>query len=235
MHLVLVPGLWLNGSAWDQVTPLLEAGGHHTVPLTLPGMESSDVDRSEVSTRDQVEAIIGALDGVDPAEPVALVAHSAGCSLAWAAVDARPDRVSRVVLVGGFPGASGSPVAGWATPQDGEFAMPDLAEFDEDEVRGLDEQMRADLSARAIPAPGRLATDTLELADDRRYDVPVTVVSTEFTSETLHAWIEAGEAPVQEFRKLRNVEYVDLDTGHWPMFSAPDRLAELILAAVDRG
>ena len=37
MDIVLVAGLWLDGSAWDAVVPALEALGHRPVPLTLPG------------------------------------------------------------------------------------------------------------------------------------------------------------------------------------------------------
>lgn len=235
MHLILVPGLWLDGSAWEQVTPALEASGHHTHALTLPGMESKDADRSGISAQDMVGAIVAAIDRVDPPEEVAVVGHSVGCALAWAAADARSDRVARLILLGGFPGASGKPAAGFFEPKDGQLPMPPVDSFEDDELRGLDEAMRADLGARAIPSPGRLATDPLDLTDDRRYDVPTTVISTEFTSADLREWIEAGEAPVQEFGKLRDVEYVDLDTGHWPMFSAPDELAKLILQAVDRG
>jgi len=64
--------------------------------------------------------------------------------------------------------------------------------------------------------------------------VPVTVICTEFTSEMLRKWIEQGLAPVQEFTKIRDVEYVDLPTGHWPQFTRPDELAQAILTSVAR-
>jgi pimeloyl-ACP methyl ester carboxylesterase len=41
-------------------------------------------------------------------------------------------------------------------------------------------------------------------------------------------------APVQEFTRIRDVEYVDLPTGHWPQFSRPEDLARAILASVAR-
>ena len=74
--------------------------------------------------------------------------------------------------------------------------------------------------------------DPQQLSDERRYDVPVTVISTEFTSETLRGWIEQGLAPVREFAKIRDVEHVDLPTGHWPQFTRPEELGEAILASV---
>ena len=33
---------------------------------------------------------------------------------------------------------------------------------------------------------------------------------------------------------MRDVEYVDLPTGHWPQFTKPAELAQAILAAVER-
>src|SRR5262245_13468107 len=105
MDIILVPGLWLDGSSWEQVVPVLEQAGHRAYPLTLPGMESRDADRSRVSRRDHVDAVVAAVDAVDG--PVVLVGHSAGAQVAYAAVDARPGRVAHAVYVGGFPVGDG--------------------------------------------------------------------------------------------------------------------------------
>ena len=61
--------------------------------------------------------------------------------------------------------------------------------------------------------------------------MPATAVCPEYTGEQLREWIAEGEAPVQEFPKLRDLEYVDLPTGHWPQFTRPDDLAQVILAS----
>ena len=37
MDIVLIAGLWLDGSAWDDVVPALASLGHRAVPVTLPG------------------------------------------------------------------------------------------------------------------------------------------------------------------------------------------------------
>jgi pimeloyl-ACP methyl ester carboxylesterase len=39
---------------------------------------------------------------------------------------------------------------------------------------------------------------------------------------------------VAEFGRVRDVEYVDLPTGHWPQLTKPAELGAAILAAVDR-
>ena len=48
----------------------------------------------------------------------------------------------------------------------------------------------------------------------------------------LRGWIEKGAEPVQEIAKIRDVEYVDLATGHWPQFTRPEELAQIILQRV---
>jgi pimeloyl-ACP methyl ester carboxylesterase len=233
MDIVLIPGLWLDGSSWERVAPTLEQAGHRTHALTLPGMESKDADRSEIALRDHVDAIVAVIDSFDPADgKVVLVGHSAGGAIAHAAVDARPDRVARVVYVGGFPTGDGDAVADGYPAQNGEVPLPDWALFEEEDLADLDDTARAEFRERAIPSSEHVTSDSQQLSDERRYDVPVTVISTEFTSAMLREWIEQGRAPVREFTKIRDVEYVDLPTGHWPQFTKPEELGRAILASV---
>ena len=233
MIIVLIPGLWLDGSSWDEVVPALEQAGHHTHALTLPGMESKDADRSEITLRDHVDAVVEVIDSVDPADgKVVLVGHSGGGAIAHAAVDARPDRVARVVYVGGFPTGDGDAVADGYPAENGDVPLPDWSAFEDEDLADLDGKVRAEFRERAIPSPEHVTRDPQQLSDERRYDVPVTVISTEFTSEMLREWIAQGLAPVWEFTKIREVEYVDLPTGHWPQFTKPEDLGRAILASV---
>jgi pimeloyl-ACP methyl ester carboxylesterase len=231
MDIILIPGLWLDGSSWDQVVPVLEQAGHRAHPLTLPGMESKDADRSEVTLRDHVDAVIAVVDAVDG--EVVLVGHSAGAAIAHAALDARPDRVARAVYVGGFPTGDGDAVADGFAAENGEVPLPEWSDFDDEELADLDDRALAAFRERALPSPERVTRDPQRLSDERRYDVPVTVIATEFTSEMLRKWIEQGAEPVREFTKIKEVEHVDLPTGHWPQFTRPEELALAILASVD--
>jgi pimeloyl-ACP methyl ester carboxylesterase len=160
---------------------------------------------------------------------VLLVGHSAGAGIASIALDARPDRVARAVYVGGFPAPDGAPLMAGFAVDGGDLPMPDWSEFDDADLTDLDDAERARFRARAIPSPARLTTDPVRLLDERRYDVPVTVVCPEFTSDALRKWIEQDLAPVREFPKLRHLEYVDLPTGHWPQFTRPDDLARILV------
>jgi pimeloyl-ACP methyl ester carboxylesterase len=227
MDIILVPGLWLDGSSWEKVTPTLERAGHRTHPLTLPGMESKDADRSAITLREHVDAVVEAIDSCDG--QVVLVGHSAGCGIAYAAVDARPDRVARAVYVGGFATGAGQLLADGFPVSNGEVPLPDWSAFEEEDLADLDDTARAQFRERAIPSPEHVTSDPQRLSDERRYDVPVTVICSEFTSEMLRKWVEQGLAPVREFAKIRDVDYVDVPTGHWPQFTRPEELARAIL------
>lgn len=228
MDIILIPGLWLDASSWEEVVPHLEQAGHRTHPLTLPGMESRETDRSGVTRSDCVDAIVAAIDAVDG--PVTLVGHSMGAGLAFAAVDARPDRVARAIYVGGFPDADGSSAD--FPSVDGEIPLFDWSAFDDADLEDLDDDARARFAERAIPSPARMTSDPQALSDERRYNVPVTAVCTEFSADTLREWIEGDIEQVREFTKVDDVTYVDLPTGHWPQFTKPAELARVILDAI---
>ena len=208
MDIVLISGLWLDGSSWVEVVPSLEQAGHRTYALTLPGMESKDADRSKITLRDHVDAVVKVIDSFDPAEgEVVLVGHSGGGAIAHAAVDARPDHVARVVYVDSVPLGEGGVINDELPAENGEVPLPDWSLFDEEDLIDLDEDLRAAFRERAIPSPAHVASDPQELVDERRYDVPVTVISCSIDVEGLRGarlWIAAPTgARVSVYRAAR--------------------------------
>jgi uncharacterized damage-inducible protein DinB len=195
-------------------------------------MESREMDRSGISLRDHVDAVVAAIDAVPGDEKVVLVGHSAAAGIAHAALDARPDRVARAIYIGGFPAGRGDTVAGAFATENGEMPLPEWSQFAEEDLRDLDDEALAAFRERAIPSPANLSRDFQQLRDERRYDVPVTVIATEFSSADLQSWIEAGEPSLQELAAIRDVQYVDLPTGHWPQFTRPEDLGRAILDAM---
>lgn len=233
MHIILIPGLWLHGSTWDDVLPPLSAAGHTPQALTLPGMQSREADRTGITLRDHVDAVVEAIDGV--AEPILLVGHSVGCGIGHAAVDTRPDRIARAVYVGGFPSPDGASMLLGLPTENGEVAMPDWVEMGEEaNISDFEPTQLERFYADAIPAPERVLTDPQRLSDERRYAVPVTAVCPEYTADDLRDWVAQGETGVSELTKITEVEYVDLSGGHWPQLTQPTRLAEVILEAAAR-
>jgi pimeloyl-ACP methyl ester carboxylesterase len=222
MELVLAAGLWLDGSAWNDVVSALEALGHRAVPLTLPGQGDGN---AAATLADQLATVLSAVDGA--AEKPVVVGHSAACTLAWLAADARPDRVARVVLIGGFPTADGRPYADVFEIEDGVMAFPGWAPFDGPDAVDLDAETRRRMADAAIPVPEGVATGVVRYRDERRFDVPVTVICPEFSPAQARQWIDAGEAA--ELGRAKHLELVDIDSGHWPMITKPAELARLLV------
>jgi pimeloyl-ACP methyl ester carboxylesterase len=167
MDLILIAGLWLDGSSWDHVVPVLEQAGHRAHALTLPGMESRDAARSGITLRDHVDAVVAQIDALtEGGGQVALVAHSRGGAVAHAAVDARPGAVARVVYVAGEPVPDGWPGPEHFRGVGGEVPLPDPSFFDEGELDDLDEASLAALYGRAIPSPEHVVHDAQRLGDD---------------------------------------------------------------------
>ena len=174
MHILLIPGFWLDASSWDEVVPPLVEAGHTVRALTLPGLESVEANRDDVGLRDHVAAVVAAIDEVDG--PVVLVGHSGGGAIAHAAADARPDRVVRVVYVDAGPLGPGQAINDELPVVDGEIPLPDWSVFEEPNLRDLDDDLRAAFRARAVPQPRGVAVDAQVLTDERRYDIPATII-----------------------------------------------------------
>jgi pimeloyl-ACP methyl ester carboxylesterase len=224
MDILLIAGLWLDGSAWDDVVSALEPLGHRPVPITLPGQG----DGSAAATLDdQVAAVLAAVDSAS-GKPM-VVGHSAACTLAWLAADARPERVAKIVLIGGFPSADGDSYADFFELKDGAMPFPGWGPFEGPDSADLDEEARRIIASAAIPVPEGVAKGVVRLADERRFDVPVVLVCPEFTPAQAKEWIDAGDVP--ELAKAKHLDLVDIDSGHWPMVTKPIELARLLAAA----
>jgi pimeloyl-ACP methyl ester carboxylesterase len=228
MDILLIAGLWLDGSAWDRVVPELESLGHRPVPLTLPGQGDGF---TSATLEAQVAAVVAAVDSASGRPMV--VGHSAACTLAWLAADARPEKVARVALIGGYPSADGEAYADFFETKDGVMPFPGWGPFEGPDSADLDEDAKRSIAAAAIPVPEGVSKGVVHLSDARRYDIPVVLVCPEFTPAQAQEWIDAGDLP--EVAKAKHLELVDIDSGHWPMFSRPAELARLLAAAAADG
>ena len=222
--IILVPGFWLGAWAWDEVAETLRADGHDVTAITLPGLESADADRSSITFKDHVDAIVEAVKAA-PA-PVVLAVHSASGFSGYAASDVVPDRIAAMVYVDTAPGIG-------ALEPDFEGTEKPMvwAEIKEGEnLDGLSDEQKATFRERALPVPGNVLRESVELTNDARRDIPSTLIATGFSAEDYQKY--AKEHPEWAFLagipELRNATWVDLPTSHWPMWSRPRELAQII-------
>lgn len=223
MDILLIAGLWLDAAAWGEVVSELESLRHSAVPLTLPGQGDG---ATSATLDDQVAAVLAAVDAAS-GKPV-VVGHSAACTLAWLDADARPEKVAKTVMVGGFPSPDGELYDGKFEIKDGALHFPGWEPFEGPDSADLDEEARRRFESAAIPVPEGVANGVVHLTDERRFDVPVVLVCPEFSPAQAQEWIDAGYLP--ELSKARHVEFVDIDSGHWPMVTKPAELARILAA-----
>lgn len=214
-RLILIGGLWTDASVWDDVLARVD----DAVAVSLPAGPSATL-------ADQIAAVLAAVDAA-PGKPI-VVGHSAACTLAWMAADARPEKVGTVVLVGGFAVGDGDEFAGFFPIEDGVMPFPGWEPFEGPDAADIDEATRTAFAANAIPVPEGVAKGIVRLTDERRFDVPVVVVCPEFSPAQAREWIASGDAG--DVAKARHVELVDIDSGHWPMLTRPAELAALLAA-----
>ncbi|MEZ5225339.1 MAG: hypothetical protein R2710_01335 [Acidimicrobiales bacterium] len=140
--------------------------------------------------------------------------------------DRRPEDVAGVVMIGGFPSASGSAYAEFFPVVDGVMGFPGWEPFEGPDSDDLDAQARTRLEALAVPVPGGVAAAEVVLADERRRHVPVTIVCPEFGPDDARSWLADGQIP--ELDGVETLAFVDIDSGHWPMVTRPAELARLL-------
>lgn len=221
MDIVLIAGMWLDATAWENVVPELAKLGHRPLALTLPGQRDGNTGATYA---DQVAAVVAAVDAADG--PTLVVGHSAACALAWAAADARPEQVARVALVGGMPSADGETYFGVFEPVDGVVPFPGWEPFEGPASDDMSAELKAAVARTAIAVPATITHAVVHLTDDRRYLVPVTMICPEFTPAQAKEWVESGDIP--ELAKATRVDYVNIDSGHWPMYTRPVELARIL-------
>jgi pimeloyl-ACP methyl ester carboxylesterase len=231
MDVILVPGFWLTAATWDPVLPALRAAGHRPHPLTLPGLESPDADRSGITLDDHIRAVTDAIDACEGT--VALVGHSGGGVIAYDALDARVDRVDRVIYVDTWPLPEGMPVSDFLPVVGSEVPFPGWGAFEEVEYADLDDATRAQFEAEAVPQPAATVITPQKLSDPRRRAVPSTIILSTAPADTFRGWMDAGLEWAAEAASLTSLALVELPAGHWPQLSRPDDLAAALVAALE--
>lgn len=235
--IILIAGHWLGAWAWDEVREHLTAAGGDAVALTLPGLDEHDPERSSRTLDDRAAAIEAAMSraGASAERPVVLVGHSGANAPLSIVLDRHPERVRRIVWVDSGPVAPGSVFAPDLPETVEELPLPPFDVLGEQaSLEGLSAETLARFRARAVPEPGPVLRQPVGLTNPARRRVPTTLVCCSLPSAQLWELARAGHPMFAEVDTLEDVEAIDLPTGHWPLWSRPEDLANTIHSAVTR-
>lgn len=230
--ILLVPGHWLGAWAWDEV--LVYLGTDDATALTLPGLDVDDPARATRTLDDQAEAIVETLVrlGAGEGRTATLVAHSGANGPVTLVLDRHPELIRRVVWVDSGPIANETVFAPDLPDDVAELPLPPFDALAQNaSLDGLSSEILDRFRARAVPEPGPVLRQAVDLANPIRRTVPTTLVCCSLSSSQILDMARAGHPMFAEVASLERLEVIDLPTGHWPMWSRPDDLAAIIRAA----
>jgi pimeloyl-ACP methyl ester carboxylesterase len=228
---VLVPGAWLGGWAWSAVAADLRDRGHDVHALTLTGL-AERVDEATAATdlSTHVDDVLAVLDSND-LHDVILVGHSYAGAVISGVAQRAPERIGRLVYLAAVvlpDGASLFDVLG-PEAQAGMEAAAVLAGdplrlpfVDRDQLdlyygsHGLDDEMFATLAAKATAHPIGTHRERLVLRNARAEALARTYVRA------------TADWPSAIGPTTPGWDYLEIETGHWPMFTKPVELAALL-------
>lgn len=221
---VLVPGAWLGSWAWDDVVPHVRAAGHASYPMTLSGLaEKQGVPAGQQThVQDIVDEVLRR-----NLHDVVLVGHSYSGIPVGQAAERIGERLTHLVFVDanvpvdGESFTEGSADFEAAITENGGFWRPlTAAEY---EGQGLTDEQIARIVTGSTPHPGATLTEPAALKRSIG-ELPTTYI------KCLLDWPEPTET-VARLLSSERWRLVTMDTGHWPMFSQPRALAQILLDA----
>ncbi|SCF31961.1 alpha/beta fold hydrolase [Micromonospora mirobrigensis] len=244
---VLVPGFWLGGWAWRDVTATLRERGHEVYPVTLTGLaERAHLAGPQVGLETHTTDLTALIE-MEELHDVVLVGHSGGGMPVTQAADRIPDRIAKVVYVDSGPLPDGTAQFDSNPPQeqerlravigDGHLLPPPSWDPADDAVglAGLDDAALALLRRRSTPEPLRAATDPVRRtgapgsasrpAAGGTSAMPAALVACTIPLDVVTAMMAQGHP---FFAELAGADLHALPTGHWPMLSEPAALAGLL-------
>jgi len=235
---VLVPGFWLGAWAWRPVAEALRERGHTVYPVSLTGMaERADEARPETTLETHIDDVVRLLTSED-LHDVVLVGHSYGGLVVTAAADRLSGRISQLVYVDTGPLPDGMSQNDFNPPEQ-QAANADLVAHSGDgwklppppwdvlaaDVPDVDDAAIEALTTHSVPQPWATATQPVRLTGAWE-KLPSVGILCSFTIEN----VRELAAVVPTFRHMAgdNWRYFELPTWHWPMFSRPAELAEIL-------
>ncbi|MBP3037594.1 alpha/beta hydrolase [Arthrobacter sp. zg-ZUI100] len=236
-NIILIPGHWLGAWAWDEVLAHLNTSQSRATAMTLPGLNKDDPDRVLKTLNDQAAAVLDVFAGlgVSKEQPAVIVAHSGANFPVSLVLDRHPELVQRVVWVDSGPVAAGSIFAPDLPEGLDELPLPSFDVLGQQaSLDGLSAEVLERFRSRAVPEPGPVLRQPLELTNDARRQVPTTLVCCSIPGAQVMELAGAGHAMFAETANLEHLDVVDLPTGHWPMWSRPRDLANAITSAASR-
>jgi pimeloyl-ACP methyl ester carboxylesterase len=218
-NIVLVHGLWADGSSWSKVIPILKNAGHNVTAVQLPLHSLAD----DVATVKRAIDLVGG--------PTILVGHSFGGFVVTNAGYNNPN-VTGLVYVSAF------------APDEGESAVdfvdvaslpPGLLVFDSGGFAFLNREM---FHQAFVQDANATEAETLAVVQKPAHQSLFNATSGPPAWKQLPTWFEVSEGDhiippdvQRQFAQRMNATTISLNSSHASLVTHPDEIAQLILNA----
>ena len=236
---VLVHGAWHGGWCWWKTAPLLRDAGHRVLTPSLTGLGDREhlarlMPPAILNLDLHVQDIARLMEANDLAD-VILVGHAYAGMVITGAAEHAPERIAALVYVNGVAPADGEAMVDQLAAVRGpEFVarirgfIADGAPFMPPPTTGEEIAQRwavTDPDDQAFMLPRLSPQPTLSFSQPVRTQSPAAaVLRREFVLCS-----ESGFEPVAERAAASGWGVHHIDTGHDPMITAPEELAEILL------
>jgi pimeloyl-ACP methyl ester carboxylesterase len=226
---VLIHGAYQGAWIWKPVATRLREAGHITHALTLDGCaERASQLRRGITVGSHAHDVAQFLFYEDLAD-IVLVGTSSGGMVVQKAAELARARVGRLVFVDALalmPGERVDQIVKRATPNETtDIATgPTRADAESRLFRDLDAPTRAWALARITPHPIAALEAPMEATTFWEQSWRATVIR-------CRRAVNPPEAHQRRTAERLKARWHELDTGHYPMLSAPDDLTRLLLAS----
>lgn len=245
-NFVLVPGFWLGGWAWRDVAKVLRDGGHNVFSVTLTGLgERVHLANKEISLDTHVSDVVNLIK-YNELEDVYLAGHSYGGVLITQVADLIPEKIAKLIYVDSAPLPDGAALIDFYQPEQREMFEKIASENDgfiplPEKDSPLLLETLADVSdedwkrfqSLATAQPFGVAYQKLNLKNEKRKDLEKLAILCTFPLDQVKQLIESGAPLFQELNDP-NFEFKELPTGHYPMFSRVEELANLLVKSAEK-
>lgn len=236
-HYILVHGAWEGSWTWDNTSPVLKEQGHTVTAIDLPGSYGNKQAIPDVTMASYVKTVAEAIRQLD--HKVILVGHSMAGAIISQVAELIPEKIERLVYVAAFLLKNGDSVlAAMQRDPDGEFLPELIFSADQSYVSASEQTVRNiafhDVEEKAIRHALPLMAEQqatepfmakVAVSDEKFGSVPKTYIRTTIDKIT---------SPALQDELIANwdVDSVHvLASGHFPMLSMPEKLAEVLLSA----
>ncbi len=222
---VLVPGAWLGGWVWNKVTPMLEEKGHEVYPITLTGMgDRVHLASSNIGIETAIQDVLNVIKYND-IDDFVLVGHSFAGKVAGAVADRLPEKVRLLLYLDALrpdktrdAQAGFDPTREFGPVSEGSLGVPLTEQIINNIGTDVAGEYRKWMLSKATPWLLKLAKDPITLSE--KFD----------SVKSAYIFCTLSGDPVDEIVSGKWGElygpYKLMETGHWPMITKPDELAE---------